>query len=154
MIEYSTDNKNWEIVIDKTLNKEDVPHNYIQLKTPIKARYLKLTNYYVPDGTFAIPDFRVFGNGQDMLPQVERNLKIVRDAKDKCVVDLKWDKDENAVGYNIRFGIEPTKLYHTYQVLESDSVTIRSLNKHQTYYFSIDTFNENGVLKGSKIITV
>ena len=51
-------------------------------------------------------------------------------------------------------GSEPgkIKLYHNYQVLEKDSVTIRSLNSSQKYYFTIDAFNENGIAKGKNVI--
>jgi len=43
-------------------------------------------------------------------------------------------------------------LYHNYQVLGSESLTIRSLNSSQKYYFTIDTFNEKGITKGKNII--
>ena len=34
--------------------------DYIELSKPVKARYIKLTNYKVPSGTFAISGLRVF----------------------------------------------------------------------------------------------
>jgi xylan 1,4-beta-xylosidase len=36
----SVDGKTWKPLIDKSKNKKDVPHDYIELKTPAKARYL------------------------------------------------------------------------------------------------------------------
>jgi len=42
-------------------------------------------------------------------------------------------------------------LYHTYQVLGSNSVTINSLNSFQKYYFTVDAFNEKGITKSEKI---
>ena len=74
--------------------------------------------------------------------------------EDRAVVKLRLRKCPAAVGYNIRFGTAKDKLYHTYQVLGTESVTIHSLNSLQKYYFTIDAFNESGVMKGKKIIEV
>jgi xylan 1,4-beta-xylosidase len=154
LLEYSDDNKTWKPLADKTLNKTDVPHDYIQLPLPIKARYIRLTNYHVPDGTFALAGLRIFGSGQGNKPSMINNLKVVRTQSDRREVKLKWDKSQDAVGYNIRYGTKSDKLYHNYQVLGSDSLTIRSLNRFQKYYFTIDAFNENGIHKGTKVLEV
>jgi hypothetical protein len=37
-------------------------------------------------------------------------------------------------------------------VYDSDSVRLTGLNRDDTYYFSIDAFNESGILKGTKKI--
>jgi len=68
------------------------------------------------------------------------------------VVDLNWTKTQGAIGYNIRYGTSKDKLYQNYQVLGTESLTIRSLNALQKYYFTIDAFNENGITKGKNII--
>jgi|YelNatPaOPRAMG01_1025707.scaffolds.fasta_scaffold01844_13 xylan 1,4-beta-xylosidase len=154
LLEYSSDNKTWHNLVDKTENKTDVPHDYIELQNPVKARYLKLTNYHVPGGTFAISGLRVFGNGGGDVPAKINNFKIVRSAVDRCVVNIKWNNNPDAFGFNIRYGTQKNKLYHNYEVLGSDSITLRSLNALSKYYFTIDTFNENGISKGSKIIGV
>ena len=152
LLEYSDDNKNWKTLSDKTNNKTDVPHDYFELKKPVKARYIRLTNYRVPSGAFALAGLRVFGNGGGKAPSGVRNLKLSRLANDRCVVKLNWTKDTDAVGYNIRYGIAKDKLYENYQVFGVDSLTIRSLNRHQKYYFTIDAFNENCITKGRDII--
>jgi xylan 1,4-beta-xylosidase len=154
LLEYSDDNKTWKLLSDKTKSKTDVPHDYIELSVPVKARYVRLTNYYIPDGTFALSGLRIFGNGQGNNPKMINNLSIIRNQSDKREVKLKWDKNSDAVGYNIRYGIKPDKLYHNYQVLGTDSLTIRSLNTFQKYYFTIDEFNENGINKGTKVIEI
>lgn len=153
MLEYSTDKKNWKTLANKTQNKTDVPHDYIELTTPVKARYIRLTNHHVPDGTFALAGLRIFGNANGKLPAVADNLIVERQA-DRCSVKLKWTAPAGAIGYNVRYGIEKDKLYHTYQVLGTNALTINSLNSFQKYYFTIDTFNENGVVKGKKIVEV
>jgi xylan 1,4-beta-xylosidase len=154
LLEYSDDNKTWKFLVDKILNKTDVPHDYIELSVPIKARYIKLTNYYVPDGTFALSGLRIFGIGQGNKPEMTKNFTVKRTERDRREVKLKWDKNLDAVGYNIRYGTQVDKLYHNYQVLGADSLTIRSLNRFQKYYFTIDEFNENSINKGTKIVEV
>jgi xylan 1,4-beta-xylosidase len=154
LLEYSLDNKSWQILTDKTGNKSDVPHDYIELQVPIKARYIRLTNYHIPSGTFALADLRVFGNAGGRAPSKINRFNVVRSEADRCIVNLRWDKNPDAVGYNIRYGTQKNKLYHNYQVIGSDSVTIRSLNSLSGYFFTIDTFNENGISKGSKIIKI
>jgi hypothetical protein len=68
LLEYSTDNKTWKTLEDKRQNTIDAPHDYIELKTSVKARYIRLTNYRMPDGTFALAGLRVFGNGGGKAP--------------------------------------------------------------------------------------
>ncbi len=152
LLEYSADGKNWKTLADKTQNKTDVPHDYIELAKPVKARYIKLTNYRVPDGTFALAGLRVFGNAGGKAPSEVQNLNLIRSETDRCVVDLSWTKIPGVVGYNIRYGTSKDKLYQNYQVLGTESLTIRSLNALQKYYFTIDAFNENGISKGKNII--
>lgn len=152
LLEYSTDGKAWKTLVDKTQNKTDVPHDYFELKTPVGARYIKLTNYRVPSGTFALAGLRVFGNGGGKSPSTVENLKLARSESNRCIVKLNWDKATVATGYNIRYGTEKDKLYQNYQVFGVDTLTIRNLNARQKYYFTIDAFNENGITSGKKII--
>jgi xylan 1,4-beta-xylosidase len=152
LLEYSTDKKNWKTLTDKTSNKTDVPHDYIELSKPVTARYIRLINYHVPDGNFSISGFRIFGKGNGKSPQTVSSFTATRDTADARNVTLMWKKNTDAVGYNIRYGTEPNKLYENYQVLDIDSLTIHSLSKNQHYYFTIDAFNENGITKGKMIL--
>jgi hypothetical protein len=152
LLEYSLDNKVWKTLADKTKSTTDVPHDYIELRTPVKARYIRLTNYRVPSGTFALAGLRIFGKGSGKAPSVEPTLKVSRVQNDRAVVKLDWTPSPGAIGYNIRYGTSKDKLYHTYQVLGGNSVTIGSLNSLQKYYFTIDAFNENGVTKGKRLV--
>ncbi|HTD40770.1 MAG TPA: fibronectin type III domain-containing protein, partial [Mucilaginibacter sp.] len=119
---------------------------------PVSARYIRLTNYHVPDGKFAISGLRVFGKGSGKAPLPVSSFTAKRDSTDGRDVKLSWKKSPQAIGYNIRFGTKPDKLYENYQVFNSDTLSIHSLNRLKPYYFSIDAFNENGITKGKAII--
>ena len=42
------------MLVDKSNNKTDVPHDYVELAKPVQARYIKLENIHMPTGKFAI----------------------------------------------------------------------------------------------------
>jgi hypothetical protein len=123
----------------------------VELKVPVTARYIRLTNYYVPDGKFAVSGLRVFGKGNGKLAQPVTTFQAIRDTADARNVTLTWPKSDSATGYNIRYGTKPGKLYHNYQVFDTNTLTIHSLNRLQQYYFAIDAFNENGITKGTVV---
>jgi xylan 1,4-beta-xylosidase len=150
MLEYSQDRKTWKPLIDKTSNKTDVPHDYVEIAKPVKARFIRLTNYHVPDGTFALAGLRVFGNAGGKKSTTAPTLSVTR-ANDRCVATLQWQPVAGSVGYTIRYGTDRNKLYQHYQVLDADTVTIKSLNSGMKYYFTVDVFNENGITKGTTI---
>ena len=72
--------------------------------------------------------------------------------KDRRTANITWNKSKDAVGFVIRYGITPEKLYNQYQVMGKTELKINSLNRDVGYYFSIDVFNENGYTKGTNII--
>jgi len=148
LVQYSNDKTHWKTLINKSNNTEDHPHDYIELPKAINARYVKITNYHVPDGTFALSGFRVFGKGKGKLPGQVKNFTVERSGTDRKTAKISWDKVPNALGYNIRYGTARDKLYLNYQVYTNTSVFIHSLDKNTDYYFTIDPFNENGVTKG------
>jgi len=72
-------------------------------------------------------------------PSTVENLKMKRTDLHRSIVKLNWTKTQSAIGYNIRYGIQKincTKL----SGIRVDSLTIRSLNGLQKYYFTIDAF--------------
>lgn len=150
-LEESKDGKKWNVFIDKSFNTEDASHDYLQLTTPIKSRYIRITNVYYPSGKFSISGFRIFGKADKPAPQKADLFRIVRDEKDRRDVTLKWKKVKEAVGYNIRYGTSPDKLYHNYIIYGDTEITIRSLQTEQPYYFAIDSFNEGGVTHNNEV---
>lgn len=151
MIESSNDNEQWELLIDKRDNEKDNSHDYVQLPEKVSCRYLRIKNKRVPGGNFALSGFRVFGKGNGNKPSAVSNFEISRDPEDKRSVKLVWDKVENATGYNIGFGADENRLYHNYIVYRDTSLVVNSLNANQEYYFTIESFNENGISSGGMI---
>ena len=152
LIEYSIDKKNWEKLSDKTSNTECLTNSYEELKIPVQTQYLKITNYRVPDGTFAISELRIFGSGTDRKPRKVNEFRAIRDYRDPQVIKMSWKKQANTTGYNIRYGIDKDKLYHNLQVYKKTRITIHCPDKSKTYWFEIDAFNENGVTPGKPML--
>lgn len=152
LLEYSNDKKSWKTLVDKKNNTTDVPHDFIELQVPVSARYIRLTNYHVPDGKFALSGLRIFGKGKGKKPEKVSSFTAIRDTADARNISLNWKECANATGYNIRYGTAPDNLYLNYQVLGKNSLVIHSLNSLQPYYFTIDAFNETGITKSTKII--
>jgi hypothetical protein len=87
---YSVDGKKWSVLIDKSNNQKDVPHDYVELEKPVQARFIKLENIHMPTGKFAISGLRVFGNGNGAKPGAVQNFFVLRTEKDKRSAWLKW----------------------------------------------------------------
>lgn len=154
VLEISDDGKQWKTLVDKSQNKRGVPHDYIELAAPVKARYVKLTNLHQSEeGKFSVRDLRVFGRSNVAKPTEVKNLIVKRNPNDERKAIIKWQPSLNALGYNVSFGISPKKLYSTYQVNQSTSLIMNGLNKGVKYFFTIDAFNEGGISKKSKIIS-
>ena len=145
VIEYSLDGKRWAMAVDKSKNKTDVPHDYIELAKPIEARYIRLTNRHMAAGKFAISGLRVFGLGHDEKPSTVKDLLVLRGDHDKRSAWLKWGHLTNATGYVIYSGIAPDKMYTSVQVFGANEYYFKSMDKDRTYYFQIEAFNENGI---------
>ena len=148
----SLDGKKWEILVDKSNNKTDVPHDYIELLEPVETRFIKLENVHVPSGKFAISGLRVFGTGHERKPDSVQKLIILRSDKDKRNAWIKWTAVDNAYGYNIYFGTAPDKMYNSILVYGANEYWFKAMDKQIPYYFTIEAINENGVSAALKII--
>jgi hypothetical protein len=151
IIEHSVDGKKWKTLVDKSAGKEDVPHDYIQLKQPVKSRYIRINNVKVPSGKFSLYGLRVFGKGNKKAPEAVSSITVER-MSDRRTVKLNWKEIPKATGYNVRFGIQKDKLYQNYIVYGKNSLTINALNTEKTYFYTIDSFNENGVTRSKVTI--
>ena len=147
----STDGKKWKLLVDKSRNMTDVPHDYIELDTPVRTRYLKLLNIHMPTGKFAVSGLRVFGYGQGDKPEAVKELIVLRTNRDKRSAWLRWSPVDNAYAYNIYMGTEADKLYNCIMVYGTNEYWLKTMDTEKTYYFSIEAINENGVSAMSPI---
>ena len=141
----SNDTKTWNLIIDKSKNTTDVPHDYVVLPKPIQARYIKMVNIHMPSAKFAISGLRVFGKGQGANPGAVQNFVPLRGDSERRNAWLKWAVNPNATGYHIYFGSDPNKLYNSVLVYGVSEYYVTALEKDQPYYFQIEAFNENGI---------
>ncbi|WP_301926024.1 family 43 glycosylhydrolase [Ferruginibacter sp.] len=146
---YSLDGKKWSVLKDKSNNKTDVPHDYIELEQPVEARFIKLENIHMPTGKFAISGLRVFGNGHGAKPSAVQNFIVLRTEKDKRSAYIKWRPVDNAFAYNIYYGTNPDKLYTCIMVHDNNEYWLKTMDNQKPYYFSIEAINENGVSQKS-----
>jgi len=151
---YSPDGKKWNVLVDKSNNKTDVPHDYVELSKPVQARFIKLENIHMPTGKFAISGLRVFGNGNGTRPDTVKDFIILRTEKDKRSAWIKWRPVNNAYAYNIYYGTAPDKLYNCIMVYDANEYWFKAMDKLKTYYFSIEAINENGVSSRTAVIKV
>ncbi len=151
---YSVDGKKWRMLVDKSNNKTDVPHDYIELEKPVQAKFIKLENIHMPTGKFAISGLRIFGNGNGSKPDSVKQFIVLRTEKDKRSAWIKWSPVDNAIGYNIYTGVAPDKLYNCIMVYDANEYYDKAMDKNKPYYFAIDAFNENGTSPRTKVIKV
>lgn len=150
----SADGKRWRMLTDKSLNRSDVPHDYIELSAPVRTRWLRLVNIRMPTGKFAISGIRVFGHGKGEKPSAVREFLILRTDKDRRSAWIKWSPVDNAYAYNIYTGTEPGKLYNSIMVYGANEYWFKAMDARKAYYFSIEAINENGVGDPHPIVKV
>jgi len=141
----SKDGRKWNLLVDKSRNTTDEPHDYVELEKPVLTRFLKLVNLQMPSGKFALSGLRVFGTGAGEIPGPVRGFVVLRTAKDKRSAWLKWQQVPDAYGYVIHMGTEPSKLYNAIMVYDASEYWLKTMDNQKTYYFTIEAINENGV---------
>ncbi len=156
VLEGSEDGENYFVIEDKSQATTDLTHDFILREQGLSVRYLKLTIIEVAYGvTPAISGLRVFGIGNEEKPCVpEYAVERSEDGLD-LLVDIQGTKD--AIGYNILWGHEEDKLYHSYQIyvptedLGKDHKIrhrVGALVKSQNYLVRVDAYNEGGITEG------
>ena len=145
VISTSPDGHKWTAVIDKSDNRRDVPHDYVELSAPVEARFVRIENRHVPTGKFALSGFRVFGRGLGEPPESVKNFVALRGDSERRNAWIKWRQSPDATGYVIRCGVDPDKLYNSVMVYGANEYYFRAMDRDVPYYFQIEAFNENGV---------
>lgn len=144
-VEVSADQQQWTRVSDDSLR--DSAHQLIVPEDPQSARFVRVTaETLMPFGApLALSGVRVFGRGSGATPD---RVTVDIQRRSPTHVRLEWNKAPNIVGYNIRYGIDPDKLYHSWLVYDQTELDLHTLNAGERYWFSVDAFNENGVTVG------
>jgi hypothetical protein len=142
---HSVDGKKWQVLVDKSKNTTDVPHEYVELPQPVKTRFIRLENIHMPTGKFAISGLRVFGKGAGEKPKTVEGFIVLRTEKDKRSAFIKWKPVDGAFAYNIYYGTHPDKLYTSIMVMDNNEYWLKTMDSQKTYYYTIEAVNENGV---------
>ncbi len=152
----SDDGKKWKVIVDKSNNLTDVPHDYVELSSPVKARYVKLENLKMPTGKFALSGFRVFGKGTGSKPEKVENFIALRSSPKKYGerrnIWFKWQQNSLADGYVIYWGKSPDKLYGSIMVYGKNEYYFAGADRTDAYYFQIEAFNANGISERTEFI--
>jgi hypothetical protein len=141
----SEDGEGWRIIIDKSQNDRDVPHDYVELAVPAEGRFVRIENVHVPTGKFALSGFRVFGLGHGAPPDTVRQFVVLRGESERRNAWLKWQRPDEATGVVIHFGHVPGKLYNSVMVYGDNEYYCTALEKDRPAFFQIEPFNENGI---------
>ncbi|HEY0356527.1 MAG TPA: discoidin domain-containing protein, partial [Flavisolibacter sp.] len=153
-LHYSIDGKKWKVLVDKSKNRTDVPHDYVELEQPVQARFIRLENIHMPTGKFAISGLRVFGNGNGERPSQVEDFIVLRTEKDKRSAFIKWKPVDNAFAYNIYYGTHPDKLYTCIMIHSNNEYWMKTMDSQKPYYFQIEAVNENGISERTKTMKV
>ena len=152
----STDGRQWQTVADLARTpRRDRANAYVELPSAVRARFVRYEHEHVGASHLAISDIRVFGNGNGPRPATPERLTATRD-RDERNATITWGAVPGVVGYNVRWGIAPTKLYQTYQRFADQGTTLelRALNVGVPYWVAVESFDENGVSTLSAAIAI
>ena len=144
----SADGQVWRTVADLSGEQRDRPNAYVELAAPVGARFVRYEHVHVGAAHLAISDLRVFGNASPAgrPPATPEGLTADREPDERNAV-ITWRPVPGVVGYNVRWGIAPTKLYQTYQRFADQGTTLelRALTVGQAYWVAVESFDESGV---------
>lgn len=145
-VEVSGDGDSWRILEQVA---RECSNGYYEYLDGVTARYVRVVGGALPYGQpLRISGLRVFGNGDGEKPAPAQASAIRLDDLDARV---SWRPIPGAQGCNVRYGIAPDKLYHSWLVYDVNEVTLSTLIKGQKYFVRVDSFNENGITSGSVI---
>lgn len=152
LLESSPDGKTWRPLVDKTMERTDVPHDYVELDAPVEARYVRIENRHMAAGKFALSGLRVFGLAHAESTKTVERFVVLRGDSERRNAWLKWQASADATGYVVRSGVAPDKLYTTVMVYGANEYYFRAMDRDRTYYFQIEAFNESGISERSPVV--
>lgn len=148
LLEGSTDGKTYFVLEDKRSASTDLSHDFLLWEEGKRVRYLRLSHMEVPYRQKpCISGLRVFGNGDGEAPK-PAHFSIKRLSGIDMEVTLEKERSDD--GCQILWGNEKDRLYHSYLTYETKQ-RIGGITDGQSYFFRVDTFNENGIAKGEVV---
>jgi hypothetical protein len=145
VLEASGDKENWQVLVDKSQGGEDLPHDTSVLEQEAEVRYVRLRILHVASGRPAVSGLRVFGLAECPPPGHVQGLTAKRD-QDRRRAKLTWSPVEGAIGYQVRWGIRPDKLYHCCMVYEAAQLELACLGRDVPEYFAaVEALGPGGV---------
>ncbi len=152
-VEESDNGVDWKKIIDRTDNHKDMPHELIVLVHPVSTRFIRIVNTRNMDGKFSMYGFRVFGHGKGSPPKAVEGF-VAQRKEDRRRFEFAWDKVEGATGYIINWGVKKKLIKNSTMVVGDTKLEAGYFNRGSEYFFTIDSFNENGITKGKHIYNV
>jgi hypothetical protein len=151
-LEGSVDGTEWQLLLDTHNDNSDRAHYLLTLENPVELRYIRISNFTIPFvGTPAISGLRIFGKGNSSAPDAVEAIDAYR-SEDRINILLRWQEIPGAEGYNVRYGIATDKMYNSWQVIGQNELDLSTINKNQSYYIAIDSYNAGGVTTGTTIM--
>lgn len=147
VVQLSEDGEKWDTVYDSRETGESRSHVFIEIDNPTEYRFVRVTGHKQPyGGAFAVSGIRVFGKGSGSAP-AKTSVKAQRVGPMNAMVE--WNPVPGVQGYNLRYGIAQDKLYSSWQLGDCTSHNLGSLNTGVEYWVAVDSYNENGVTRGT-----
>jgi len=150
LLEASLDGRSWRVLHDGHADASDRPHRLVVLPEPASVQYLRVTSISAPWGApLALSGVRVFGHAA-VPPPMTVTARATRNGP--LDANLSWQPVAGADGYNVRYGLHPARLYHSWQVWDADRLTLSTLNAGYAYWVAVDAFGPGGVAPGAPIL--
>jgi xylan 1,4-beta-xylosidase len=156
---WSPDGADWRVFADLSDSDRDRPNAYVEGDRPVDARYIRYEHGEVAGAHLAISDLRVFGTSDGLAPARPTDVRVQRGA-DTRNATVHIAPVVGALGYNIRWGVAPDRLFLTYQIYGDDlrelgdRLEVRALNTGVDYWFPVEAFSPSGVSPLSRVVAV
>lgn len=149
ILEGSTDGRYWSVLHDGRVDRADAPHRLVVLPEPRMLRHVRVTGVSSPwNAPLAVSGVRVFGLDDVPAPSAVTPIAHRMGPLDAHV---RWDASAGADGYNVRYGLRPDRLYHSWQVWADEELTVSTLNAGHAYWVAVDAFGPGGVTTGQPV---
>jgi xylan 1,4-beta-xylosidase len=149
LVQLSDDAQDWSTVYDSRTTGASRSHPFIELDQPRTARYVRVTGFSQPyGGRFAVSGLRVFGRGAGEPPAA---AAASARRTGPLNADVSWAAVAGVQGYHLRYGLAADKLYASWQLDARTSHDLGALNAGHEYWVAVDSFNENGITRGTPV---